>query len=38
MSLSNSIREVFEKIIVRKVHNEICLAEAQAGRREYKYH
>ena len=33
ISLSNSISKVFEKIIVRRDHNEICLTEAQAGRR-----
>ena len=31
ISLSNSISKVFEKIIVRRVHNEICFREAQAG-------
>ena len=33
ISLSNSISKVFEKIIVRRVHNEICFTEAQAGGR-----
>ena len=30
ISLSNSISKVFEKTIVRNVHNEICLTETQA--------
>ena len=33
MFLSNSIRKVFEKIILRRVHNEICFIEARAGER-----
>ena len=32
-SLSNSISKVFKKLIVRRVHNDICLTEGQAGGR-----
>ena len=32
-SLSNSTNKAFEKIVVRRVHNEISLIEAQAGGR-----
>ena len=33
MSLSNNVSKVFEKIIVRRMHNEIFSTEAQAGGR-----
>ena len=33
MPLSNSISKVFENIIVRRVHNDICLIEGEGGER-----